>query len=251
MLRATPSPTAATVLHARTCSTLRSIKNRPPNEIPSWERFAFQQTNKRRDQFLMPRMPSAVPDAAAKPFMEAWVSSWSEARTGIAYLRSDVWAMPLRTDIIHRVFEWQRACARQGTHKTKGRHEVKGGGKKPWAQKGTGRARHGSRRSPIFVGGGRAFPKRNRDYSYKLPWKVQTLGIKTALSDKYRRGALVVMRDLNLESTEPEELKHKLDRLGLGLDKYRGAPLPRACSSPLARSCSSPIARLTLGLASP
>ena len=160
-------------------------------------RRPFQQKNRKRDQVLEPRQGSAVPEVTS-PFVHAWLSAWDEPRAGIAQLRSDVWAMPIRTDIVHRVVTWQRACARQGTSKTKSRSEVRGGGKKPRPQKGQGRSRHGSIRSPIWVGGGHAFPKRPRDFSYKLNSKVVSLGMKTALSDKYRRGALVVMRDLHV-----------------------------------------------------
>lgn len=169
-------------------------------------------------------MAAPVPEFGLGEHVEAWLSAWGEPRVGIAKLQSDVWAMPLRTDIVHRVFEWQRACMRQGTAKTKGRAEVRGGGKKPWRQKGTGRARHGSIRSPIWVGGGDTFPKKPRDFSYKMNQKVVSLGIKTALSDKYRRSALVVMRDLKLETYEPQELESKLRGLGINLDSGRGAP---------------------------
>jgi 50S ribosomal protein L4 len=189
--------------------------------VPSEQRFAFRQPNRRRDDKLRPRMPAAVPDISAGSHVQAWLSSWDEPRAGIVSLRSDVWAMPLRKDIVHRVFEWQRACLRQGTSVTLGRAEVSGGGKKPRPQKGTGRSRHGSIRSPIWVGGGNAFPKKQRDFSYKMNSKVVTLGIKTALSDKYRRGALVVMDDLHLDTDDPAELQAKLRTLGI-TPKQRG-----------------------------
>ena len=134
-------------------------------------------------------------------------------------LRSDVWAMPMRRDIIHQVFEWQRACMRRGTSTTKSRSEVSGGGRKPRPQKGTGRSRQGSIRAPHWKGGGRAFPKRNRDFSYKLNSKVVALGIKTALSDKYHRGALIVMRDSRFEFDQPEALRERL--VALGVDTQR------------------------------
>ena len=124
---------------------------------------------------------------------------------------------------------------RQGTSKTKGRHEVRGGGRKPRPQKGSGRSRQGSIRSPLFVGGGHAHPKRPRDFSYKLNLKVQSLGIKTALSDKWRRGALIVMRDYALASAEERptgmarrtaalsaQLSHELSALGIDLSRQRG-----------------------------
>jgi len=136
--------------------------------------------------------------------------------------------MPLRTDIVSRVVAWQRACMRQGTSKTKGRNEKRGGGKKPRPQKGLGKARVGSIRSPIYRGGGDTHPKRPRDFSYKLNQKVQTLGLKTVLSDKYRRNALLVMKDLAMASEGEgkrgaaalgEELGAKLTTLGVDLQR--------------------------------
>lgn len=203
---------------------------------PHAERRPFQQPNRRRDDQLLPRMPPAVPEVIGQPFVQAWLSAWGEPRAGIAPLRADIWTLPLRTDIVHRVVTWQRACMRQGTSKTKGRHEVRGGGRKPRPQKGSGRSRQGSIRSPLFVGGGHAHPKRPRDFSYKLNLKVQSLGIKTALSDKWRRGALIVMRDYALASTEQRptgmarrtaalsaQLSQELSALGIDLSRQRGA----------------------------
>ena len=202
---------------------------------PHAERRPFQQPNRRRDDQLLPRMPPAVPEVIGQPFVQAWLSAWGEPRAGIAPLRADIWTLPLRTDIVHRVVTWQRACMRQGTSKTKGRHEVRGGGRKPRPQKGSGRSRQGSIRSPLFVGGGHAHPKRPRDFSYKLNLKVQSLGIKTALSDKWRRGALIVMRDYALASAEERptgmarrtaalsaQLSHELSALGIDLSRQRG-----------------------------
>eukprot|EP00900_Chrysochromulina_parva_P026211 jgi/Chrpa1/8223/Chrysochromulina_OHIO_Genome00002402-RA len=201
---------------------------------PHAERRPFQQPNRRRDDQLLPRMPPAVPEVIGQPFVQAWLSAWGEPRAGIAPLRADIWTLPLRTDIVHRVVTWQRACMRQGTSKTKGRHEVRGGGRKPRPQKGSGRSRQGSIRSPLFVGGGHAHPKRPRDFSYKLNLKVQSLGIKTALSDKWRRGALIVMRDYALASTEQRptgmarrtaalsaQLSQELSALGIDLSRQR------------------------------
>ena len=194
---------------------------------PHAVRAPFQQPNRRRDDALVPRMPAVVPETSA-PFVQAWLSAWEAPRAGIALLRADVWAMPLRPDVVHRVVTWQRACMRQGTSTTKGRHEVRGGGKKPRPQKGSGRSRQGSIRSPLYVGGGHAHPKVPRDWSYTLNLKVQTLGLKTALSDKYRRGALIVLRDGALAGDArrgPQalgaELSDKLGALGVDLQKQR------------------------------
>jgi len=201
----------------------RCLASVTPQEL----RRPFQQKNRRRDDALLPRMPPAVPERST-PFVHAWLSAWDTPRAGIAQLRTDVWSMPLRTDIVSRVVAWQRACMRQGTSKTKGRNEKRGGGKKPRPQKGLGKARVGSIRSPLYRGGGDTHPKRPRDFSYKLNQKVQTLGLKTVLSDKYRRNALLVMKDLAMASEGEgkrgaaalgEELGAKLTTLGVDLQR--------------------------------
>ena len=96
----------------------------------------------------------------------------------------------------------QRASLRQGTHKTKIRSEVAGGGRKPWRQKGTGRARQGSIRSPQWRGGGTVFGPTPRSYSYKLPKKVRRLAIKSALSSKVLDENIVVLESLAFDSSK-------------------------------------------------
>ena len=232
MLPSRPRPLAAAMPFAARGGLVRLLGTYQP--VPQSLRRPHQQKNRRRDDALVPRMEATVPQTPS-PFVQAWLSSWDEPRAGIAKLRSDVWAMPLRTDIVHRCVTWQRACMRQGTSKTKHRHEVRGGGRKPRPQKKTGRSRQGSIRSPLWVGGGHAHPKRPRDFSYKLNRKVVSLGFRMALSDKYRRNALIVLRDLELESDSTEELESRLANLGIGLEKHRG-PRPRA-HEPAAAPC--------------
>uniref|UniRef100_A0A7S3BSR1 Large ribosomal subunit protein uL4m n=1 Tax=Haptolina ericina TaxID=156174 RepID=A0A7S3BSR1_9EUKA len=188
--------------------------------VPQSARRPFQQKNRRRDDVLLPRLPPAVPSESGG-IVQAWLSSWDATRLGIVELRADVWDMPLRTDIVHRVVFWQRACMRQGTAKTKARAEVRGGGRKPRPQKGTGRSRQGSIRAPQFRGGGRAHPKRPRDHAYHLPQKVVSLGLKVALSDKYRRGALVVLDSTSLDVHKTAGLRQKLDALGIDPRTHR------------------------------
>eukprot|EP00038_Savillea_parva_P028764 m.66886 g.66886 ORF g.66886 m.66886 type:complete len:426 (-) comp8396_c1_seq1:371-1648(-) len=120
------------------------------------------------------------------------------ARAGITLLPATLFAMPPRTDLLHRAVVWQRREWWQGTSKVKVRGEVRGGGKKPWRQKGTGRARHGSIRSPIFRGGGVIHGPKPRDHSIKLPAKVQRLAIRAALSIKYAQGDLYIVDDLDI-----------------------------------------------------
>lgn len=119
----------------------------------------------------------------------------------------------MRIDILHEVVRWQRAKARQGTHKTKDRSEVSGGGKKPWPQKGSGRARQGSRRAPQWRGGGTVHGPVPRSYAYALPKKVRRLGLKCALSAKANEGRLLVLDSLKLSSPKTKHMVEKLERL--------------------------------------
>ena len=107
----------------------------------------------------------------------------------------------------------QRASMRQGTHVVKNRSAVSGGGKKPWRQKGTGRARQGSIRSPQFRGGGIVFGPTPRSYKYSLPRKVRQLAIKSALSQKVLDNALVVVDALNFDAPKTKEFAGVMDKL--------------------------------------
>jgi large subunit ribosomal protein L4 len=109
----------------------------------------------------------------------------------------------------------QRASLRQGTHKVKNRSEVAGGGRKPWRQKGTGRARQGSIRSPQWRGGGVVFGPTPRSYSYKLPKKVRRLAIKSALSSKVIDNSIVVLEDLALNAPKTKEMAAVLKGLSV------------------------------------
>lgn len=157
----------------------------------------------------------AVPDTSKA--LQAWVSSWDEPRVGITELPAEVWGLPPRPDIVNNIVLWQRACRRLGLATSKGRADVSGGGRKPRPQKGTGRSRQGSIRSPLWRGGGASHGPKPRDFSYKMNRKQRALGLKTALSDKYRRNALLVLDDPGLELGKTTELLVKL--AGLGLSK--------------------------------
>ncbi|WP_100332791.1 50S ribosomal protein L4 [Bacillus xiapuensis] len=118
----------------------------------------------------------------------------------------------------HAVFEavmMQRASLRQGTHKVKTRAEVSGGGRKPWRQKGTGRARQGSIRSPQWRGGGTVFGPVPRSYSYKLPKKVRRLAIKSALSSKVAEQNIVVLEALSMDAPKTKEFANVLKNLSV------------------------------------
>jgi len=111
---------------------------------------------------------------------------------------------------IYLAVKTEMANSRQGTHSTKTRAEVRGGGRKPWKQKGRGGARAGSRRSPIWVGGGRAFGPKPKYYSMKINKKVKTLARKSALAYKYRDGAITVLEDFNLEEAKAKTVRQFL-----------------------------------------
>lgn len=125
-------------------------------------------------------------------------------KVGDADLDDAIFATPVREYLFWEVVNWQRARRRAGTHKVKGRSEVRGGGKKPWRQKGTGRARHGTIRSPLWVGGGTVHGPSPRDYSYSMPKKKRKAALRSALSMKARDGQLRVV-----DSLEFPEIKTK------------------------------------------
>lgn len=114
-------------------------------------------------------------------------------KVGQVDLKEDIFGVEVKGHLLHEVVTWQRACRRAGCASTKTRGEARGGGAKPWRQKGTGRARVGSRRSPLWRGGGITFGPRPRSYAYPLPKKVRRLALKMALSSKLANGQLVVL----------------------------------------------------------
>jgi large subunit ribosomal protein L4 len=113
--------------------------------------------------------------------------------TGSVELPDEVFDVPANIPLMHQVVVAQQAAARQGTHKTKTRGEVRGGGQKPWRQKGTGRARHGSRRAPQWRGGGVVHGPTPRDYQQRTPKKMKAAALRGALSDRARNGRLHVV----------------------------------------------------------
>lgn len=121
------------------------------------------------------------------------VVNTSAEKVGDVELKDELFAVPVKPGILHEVVCMQRANRRRGTASTKTRGEVSGGGAKPWKQKGTGRARSGSRTSPLWRGGGVTFGPKPRDYSYRLPKKVRRLALRMALSARFGEGNLVVL----------------------------------------------------------
>ncbi|WP_114572171.1 50S ribosomal protein L4 [Exiguobacterium flavidum] len=108
--------------------------------------------------------------------------------------------------VLYDAIVMQQASRRQGTHDTKGRSEVRGGGRKPWKQKGTGRARQGSIRSPQWVGGGTVFGPTPRSYSYKLPKKVRRLALRSALSSKVANNEFIVLEGLTIDAPKTKDM---------------------------------------------
>lgn len=137
------------------------------------------------------------------------------AQVGEIDLSDEIFGIKPNESVLHDAVLMQQASQRLGTHKVKGRSEVRGGGRKPWRQKGTGRARQGSIRSPQWVGGGTVFGPTPRSYSYKLPKKVRRLAIKSALSSKVIDNDIIVLDDLALEIPKTKEMKNILDNLNV------------------------------------
>jgi large subunit ribosomal protein L4 len=132
---------------------------------------------------------------------------------GEVELKDSIFNVPVRSDILHQVVTMQLANKRQGTASTKTRAEVRGGGRKPWRQKGTGRARHGSIRSPIWTGGGIVFGPKPRSYNYTLPKKVKRLAMKCALSYKVADNDVLILDQLELEMPKTKEMVNILNNL--------------------------------------
>jgi large subunit ribosomal protein L4 len=118
------------------------------------------------------------------------------AKSGTAELPAELFDVPANIPLIHQVVTAQLAAARQGTHATKTRGEVRGGGAKPWRQKGTGRARQGSRRAPQFIGGGTVHGPQPRNYAQRTPKKMITAALHGALSDRAREDRVHVVAEL-------------------------------------------------------
>ena len=145
--------------------------------------------------------------------MRATVYNMAGEPVGEYELRDDIFDITPHQAVMHQALVRQLANARLGTHKTKTRGEVRGGGRKPWRQKGTGRARHGSIRSPIWRGGGTVFGPRPRKYTQRMPKKMRRLALRSALSVKARAGQLILVDELKMERPRTKEMAEVLDRL--------------------------------------
>lgn len=143
------------------------------------------------------------------------VKNWDNDEVEKFQLNMNIFGLELRKDILHKVVQWQLSKARLGCHKTKQRNEVAGSTRKIYRQKGTGQARHGSIKAPIFVGGGTVFGPVVRSHEYNLNKKVRQLGLKIALSYKYANNSIIVIDSLKLDSYKTAKFKEKINKLGL------------------------------------
>jgi large subunit ribosomal protein L4 len=134
-------------------------------------------------------------------------------QVGELELNDAVFGVEVNQDLMHKVVLSQLANARQGTVATKSRGLVRGGGRKPWRQKGTGRARQGSTRSPQWVGGGVVFGPTPRDFSYRLPKKARRAALKSALSAKLRAGNMVVLDQLQVDEPKTRVMANMFQAL--------------------------------------
>jgi large subunit ribosomal protein L4 len=152
--------------------------------------------------------------------METTVFNQAGKSAGSVTLPEAVFGVAWNPDLVHEVVVAMQSNARAGTAKVKDRSEVSGGGKKPWRQKGTGRARHGSRRSPIWVGGGVSHgPTNEKDFSKKLNKKVKQKALASTLSRKHADGEVVFVESLTFAAPKTADAKATLAAIAQGADK--------------------------------
>ncbi len=128
-------------------------------------------------------------------------------------IQAALFEAPFKQGALHQTVVSQATRRRLGTASSKDRSEVRGGGTKPWPQKGTGRSRHGSTRSPIWVGGGVTFGPHPRDFGTKVPKKMRRAALKSALSDKVREGKLILVDDFAIDTPQTKKMAALLDKL--------------------------------------
>ncbi|HNZ83412.1 MAG TPA: 50S ribosomal protein L4 [Sedimentibacter sp.] len=138
------------------------------------------------------------------------------SQIGDVELSDDIFGVEVNTHVMYEAVKNYLANQRQGTQSAKTRGEVRGGGRKPWRQKGTGRARQGSTRSPQWVGGGVVFAPKPRDYSYKLPKRIKRLALKSALSSKVQDNEIIVVDSLVLDKPKTKDMIKVLLNLKAG-----------------------------------
>jgi large subunit ribosomal protein L4 len=143
------------------------------------------------------------------------VKDWNNKKVGSVDLPEEIFAYPYKEHLIHEAVRNYLASLRQGTHKTKNRSEVAGSGKKPFRQKGTGRARQGGNRPPIHRHGGTVFGPTPRDYSYKMNAKEKKNALKSALSQRVKEGKFLLLSDLSIDEPKTKALAEKVSGVGV------------------------------------
>jgi len=142
--------------------------------------------------------------------MEVDVFNMKGEKVSKADLSAAIFEAPVKVDLMHQAFVRQMANSRLGTHSTKGRSEVSGGGRKPWRQKGTGRARQGSIRAAQWVGGGKIFTPKPRSYEKAMPKKMRRAALRSALSVKASEGEIVLVDEFKLEEVKTQIMAEAL-----------------------------------------
>jgi large subunit ribosomal protein L4 len=145
--------------------------------------------------------------------MEVDVFNMQGEKVRTIELPATIFEAPINVDLMHQAFVRQMANARLGTHSTKGRSDVSGGGRKPWRQKGTGRARQGSTRAAQWVGGGKVHTPKPRDYSQSMPRKMRRAALRSALSVKVSENGLVLLDELKVDEPKTRLMAQALDKL--------------------------------------
>lgn len=144
--------------------------------------------------------------------MEVNVVNMDGKKVDTVELPEGIFAASINVDLMYQAYVRQMANARQGTHSTKSRSEVSGGGRKPWRQKGTGRARHGSIRSPIWVGGGKVHTPKPRSYTKKMPKKMRRSALRSALSAKAIENEIIVIDEVKVSEPKTRLMAEALEK---------------------------------------
>jgi large subunit ribosomal protein L4 len=145
--------------------------------------------------------------------MEVDVYNMEGEKVRTVELPAKIFEAPINIDLMHQAYQRQMANSRLGTHSTKTRAEVAGGGRKPWKQKGTGRARQGSTRAPQWVGGGRVHAPKPRDYTQAMPRKMRRAALRSALTAKASEAGIVMVDELTVPEAKTRLIAQSLDRL--------------------------------------
>src|SRR4030066_784647 len=159
------------------------------------------------------RISALIPTFVENKIMEVDVVNMEGQKVSTVELPAQIFEAPINIDLMHQAYVRQMANARLGTHSTKTRSEVSGGGKKPWKQKGTGRARQGSSRAAQWVGGGKVHTPKPRDYTLPMPRKMRQAALRSALSVKASEKAIVVVDDLTLTEAKTKLMAQVMIKL--------------------------------------